>query len=68
MAIYKRAQIVIPCISFTYLFPNVEMLCFDLENLDDVGVLQLREEYGRMVLLLFYPYRIEDDLRLEGSY
>lgn len=64
----KRNKVVIPSISSTKDFPNINDLNLCNENSDDLAVIEKREKYGQLVLLLFYPYRDEDDLKLEGSY
>ena len=63
----KRENIFIPCINSINLLPNIADL--SISNIKtDVYILKKREEYAKIVLLLFYPYRIQDDLMLNGTY
>ena len=39
-----------------------------MENTDNRHIINLRENYTVIVLLLFYTYRTKEDLELEGSY
>ena len=64
----KRDKIVIPSITSVKLFPNIKELSLNNEDTDDQGVIDKREKYGQIALLLFYPYRDKDDLKLNGSY
>ena len=68
MVMSERTKIVIPQITNTKLLPNVNELSLELKTTDDTEVLLKREKYGQIVLLLFFPYCIEDDLMIEGSY
>ena len=67
MVMSRRKHLCIPCISSINLLPSVTDLSMNEENCDE-HTLKLRENYGLIVLLLFYPYRTKDDLELEGSY
>jgi len=40
----------------------------DLPEDTDEGVIAYREDYAKMALLMFYPFRCKNDLRLEDSY
>ena len=40
----------------------------DLPEDTDEGVFAYREDYAKMALLMFYPFRCKNDLRLEDSY
>ena len=40
----------------------------DLEECTDESVLVYREDYAKMALLMFYPFRCINDLKLENSY
>ena len=61
MVMSKRKNIYIPCINSLNLLPNVAELRID-SDIMDMNTLSKREEYAKIVLLLFYPYRIQDDL------
>ena len=67
MVISKRKNIFIPCINSLNFLPNEEYIRIDsiITNMDTS---RNREEHTKIVLLLFYPYRIKDDLMLTGSY
>ena len=67
MVMSKRKNIYIPCINSLNLLPNVADLRIDSDVMD-INILSKREEYAKVVLLLFYPYRIQDDLMLNESY
>ena len=67
MVMSKRKQIVIPCISSINLLPNIKDI-YILEQTSDKSIIDLRERYALIVLLLFYPYRIVDDLVINDSY
>ena len=65
--VMSKRNIFIPCINSLNLFPNVEDIRIDsIET--DMDTSRNREEYAKIVLLLFYPYRIKDDLLLNESY
>ena len=67
MVMSKRKHIYVPCISSINLLPNISDL--DIGNTTtNATILKQREEYANIVLLLFYPYRTQDDLMLIGSY
>ena len=67
MVMSKRKNIFIPCINSLSLLPNVEDLRIDdIETGMDIS--RNRAEYAKIVILLFYPYRIKDDLMLNESY
>ena len=68
MVMNERKKIVVPSITKTYLIPNIMDLYLDCKNHEDAEVLEKREKYGQIILLLFYPFRIEDDLKLDGSH
>ena len=63
----KRKYIVIPQISSTKIFPNISELKIGNANPSD-DVIAAREEYARMALLLFYPFRSRDDLVHRNSF
>ena len=67
MVMSKRKNIFIPCINSINLLPNIADLRINSIT-TDVHTLKRREEYAKIVLLLFYPYRIRDDLMLNESY
>ena len=67
MVVSKRKHITIPCINSINLLPNIADLDMSHES-TDLNVVKAREKYGMIVLLLFYPYRLQDDLLLDGSY
>ena len=67
MVMAKRKNIFIPCINSLNLLPNVADLKID-NIITDGDTSRKREEYAKIVLLLFYPYRIQDDLMLNESY
>ena len=67
MIMSKRKNIFIPCINSPNLLPNVADLRTDSIT-TEVDISMKRKEYVKIVLLLFYPYRIQDDLMLNESY
>ena len=67
MVMSKRKNIFISCINSLNLLPNVADLRID-SIITDVDTSRKREEYANISLLLFYPYRIQDDLMLNDSY
>ena len=67
MVMSRRKNIYVSCISSINLLPNIADL--DIGNITtDATILKQREEYAKIVLLLFYPYRIQNDLMMMGSY
>jgi len=64
----KRNKFVVPSISSTKEFPNITELNLDNVHTDDLVVIERRERYGQLVLLLFYPFRDRFDLKLDNSY
>ena len=67
MCMKKKTDLEIPQISSTKLFPNISEL--DMNNLNPSdAVIQVREKYAQMALLLFYPFRTRNDLKQNGSY
>ena len=64
----KRKHIVIPRVS--YVKNSICMIAdLDLENdYPQYGVQHVREVYAKTALLLFYPYRCQSDLMINGSY
>ena len=68
MVMSKRIHPYIPCISSIYLIPNIADLSVKEELNDRYYTIQVREDYELIILLLFYTFRIKDDLKLEGSY
>ena len=67
MVMSERKYFFIPCISSINLLPNVADL-HQLEETNDPNIIDLREEYAKIILLLFYPYRTQDDLIINGSF
>ena len=67
MVMSERTHYVIPCISSINLLPNIAKLCQHEETYDE-DIIDLREQYAKIVLLLFYPFRTQDDLLLNGSF
>ena len=67
MVMSEQEYHVFPCVNSIDLLPNIVDLQ-QLEESTDHNSIDLREEYGKIVLLLFYPYRTQDDLKLNGSY
>ena len=63
----KQKNIFIPCINNLNLLPNVEDIRID-SIITDLETTGNRDEYAKIILLLFYPYRIQDDLMLNESY
>ena len=49
------------------MLPSVEDLIKD-SPITDIDTTRTREEYAKIILLLFYPYRVQDDLLLNESY
>ena len=67
MVMSERKHIVIPCIDSLNLLPNIADL-YQKEATNDPNIIELREEYAKIILLLFYPYCTQDDLEINGSY
>ena len=67
MVMSERTHYVIPCISSINLLPNIAKLCQHEETYDE-DIIDLREQYAKIVLLLFYPFCTQDDLLLNGSF
>ena len=67
MVMSKRKHTCIPCISSINLLPNVAELEMEKETCNE-HTLNLRENYAQIILLLFYPFRMQSDLELDGSY
>ena len=63
----KRKHFVIPQIASTKKFPNISQLQMGEVNPTD-DVVRVREEYAKMALLLFYPFRTRSDLTEDGSF
>ena len=67
MVMSEMTDYIILCISSINLLPNI----VDLHQLEETSyhnIIDLREEYARILLLLFYPYCIQDGLKLNESY
>ena len=62
-----RKHIVIPSINSINLLPNVAELDVQNETTNPCTE-RLREKYAKIVLLLFYPFRTQDDLKVHGSF
>ena len=63
----KRENISIPCINSITMLPNIaDHSIYNIKT--DVHTLSQREIYATNILLLFYPYRIQDDLMLNNYY
>ena len=67
MVMAQREHTRIPCISSINLLPNIEELLMEEETFNE-NTVQLRENYALIILLLFYPFRTQSDLKLYGSY
>ena len=67
MVMSKRKNIFILCINSLNLLRNVADLRIN-SIITEVDILTKRKEYAKIVLLLFYPYRIQDDLILNESH
>ena len=67
MVMSERKHFIIPCISSLNLLSNIVDLHI-LEESNDPNIIDLREEYAMIILLLFYPYRTQDDLVINGSF
>ena len=67
MVMSERTHYIIPCVSSANLLPNIAKLCQHEETYDE-DVMNLREQYTKIVLLLFYPFHTQDDLLLNGSF
>ena len=67
MVMSERTHFHIPCINSLNLLPNIAEL-HQFEETNDPNVIDMREQYAAIILLLFYPYRSQDDLELNGSY
>ena len=67
MVMSEQKNIFIPCINSLNLLPNVEDLRID-NIITEMDTTRTREEYAKIILLLFYPYRVQDDLLLNESY
>ena len=67
MVMSERTHFHIPCINSLNLLPNIAEL-HQFEETNDPNIIDMRERYAAIILLLFYPYRSQDDLELNGSY
>ena len=67
IGLMKRSVEIVPEITSTNLFPDVALLQFEKEEVDDF-VSDLREIYAKLALILFYPYRNKEDLTLNGFF
>ena len=67
MVMARRKHVVIPCINSVNLIPNIRDLHI-LETISNKGIIEKRERYAMLVLLLFYPYCSQDDLLINDSY
>ena len=63
----KREFIAVPKICGTKLFHNVKDLKIHSYDADEHTRL-LREEYAKLALLLFYPFRIKSELTINESF
>ena len=67
MVMSERSHCVIPCINSLNLLPNIADL-HQLEETDNPQIMDLRENYSAIILLLFCSYCSQDDLKINGSY
>ena len=63
----KRKHFVIPQITSTKIFPNISQLQMNNATPSD-EVITVRENYAKMALMMFYPYRTPCDLLKNGSH
>ena len=69
MEMSRRKHIIIPSINSINLLPNVALLDLQSGRTNNLFLTKnTRENYAKIILLLFYPYRMQEDLRHEGSY
>ena len=68
MVMAKRKKYVIPQNSCSNLLPNVEDLDIFNTNNNERNASDKRGKYAKIVLLVFYPYRIQNDLEKNGSH
>ena len=71
MVMKKRKHSVIPMIQFSNLIPNITDLDLDNPSIIDKETKETkekRETYAKLMLLLFYPYRVQSDLLRDCSY
>ena len=66
MAVTKRKKEIIPMINVSKLLPNIKDLNIAETN-PTTEVTRQREQYAKIALLLFYPFRNQDDLISHGS-
>ena len=64
----KRSCPFIPLITSTKLLPNIKDLLQEKKDCDDEHILNLRETYAQIALLLFLPFRTKEELQFEGLY
>ena len=67
MKIVTRKHHIVPAINNTNLLPNIADLAMHEINVSK-EVLQKRELFAKIVLSLFCPYRIQEDIRINDSY
>ena len=67
MCMKKKKHFEIPQISSTKLFPNVSQLEMNSRRPSSAAI-KVREEYAKMALLLFCPFRSRSDLQQNGSF
>ena len=67
MCMKKRKHFVIPQITSTKQFPNISQLQMNNAHPSE-EVIVVRENYAKMALLLFFPFRTRSDLTHNGSF
>ena len=68
MSLNKRKKIAVPRIGVSKMIPNVKDLHLNEMGNQSEDVMEKRETYAKIALVLFYPFRIRSDLVLGSSY
>lgn len=63
----RRKTIAVPQITSSKLLPNVKDLKIGKNNVSNETILY-REQYAKIALLLFHPFRVKEDLIINGSF
>ena len=68
MAFHKRKNIAVPQINSTKLLPNIKDLVIHEPLNQSDEVISQREQYAKIALLLFHPFRVHSDLVIDNYY
>ena len=68
MALHKRKNIAVPQINVTKLLPNIKDLLMHEPLQQSHEVISQHEQYAKIALLLFHPFRVHSDLVIDNSY